>query len=96
MLLEFCIQKDLCVANTWFKMKEKRTVGSETEIDFVSVENESKKFLKDIKVIPWKLQHRLVVVDKRRKIRLQYAHKNEMEYTMEGMKIKKKRNNGKI
>ena len=37
--------------------------GNETEIDFVLVEKESRKFLKDVKVIPWELQHRLVVVD---------------------------------
>ena len=38
MLLEFCDQKDLCMANTWFK-KEKRMMtyslgGNETEILF--------------------------------------------------------------
>ena len=62
MLLEFCDQKDLRVANTWFK-KEKRKVtyyssdANETEIDFVLMEKT--KFLKDVKVIPWELQHRL-------------------------------------
>ena len=67
-LLEFWNQKDLCVANTWLFKKKKRKVtfssgGIKTEIDFVLVEKESRKFLKDVKVIPWKLQHKLVVVD---------------------------------
>ena len=55
------------MANTWFK-KEKRKMtyslgGNEIEIDFVLVEKEGRKLFKDVKVIPWKLQHRLVVVD---------------------------------
>lgn len=67
-LLEFCDEKELCVANTWFKKKEKRKVtfsagGNETEIDFVLVSKEDRKFLRDVKVIPWELQHRLVVTD---------------------------------
>ena len=40
MLLEFCDEKELCVANTWFRKGEKRKVtystgGNESEIDFV-------------------------------------------------------------
>ena len=67
MLLEFCNQKDLCVGNTWFK-KEKTKVtysscGNEAEINFVLVEKECRKFLKDVKVTLWELQHKLVVVD---------------------------------
>ena len=54
------------------KKKEKRKVtyssgGNETEIDFVLVEKESRKFLKDVKVIPWKLQHKLVVFQVKKK-----------------------------
>ena len=26
MLLEFCLEKELCVSNTWFKREEKRKV----------------------------------------------------------------------
>ena len=68
MLLEICDQKDLCVANTWFKKRKKRKVtfssgGNENEIDFVLVEKESSKFLKDVEMISWEIQHRLVVVD---------------------------------
>ena len=41
-LLEFCDERELCEANTWFKKKEKRKVifsagGNETEINFVLV-----------------------------------------------------------
>ena len=40
MLLEFCLEKELCVQNTWFKREEKRMVTfrmgeNETEICFV-------------------------------------------------------------
>ena len=42
MLLEFCLKKELCVSNTWFKREEKRKVifrigEHETEIDFVLI-----------------------------------------------------------
>ena len=68
MLLEFGNKKDLYVANTWFKKKDRRKMtyssgGDEIEIDFVLMEKESRKFLKDVKVISWELQHKLVVVD---------------------------------
>ena len=75
LLLEFCDGKELCVANTWFKKEEKRKVtfsagGNETEIDFVLVGKASRKYLRDVKVIPGELQHRLVVVDlDKRKVR---------------------------
>ena len=56
------------VANTWFKKKDKRKVtyssgGNDTEINFVVVGKKKRKYLRDVKVIPEKLQHRLVVVD---------------------------------
>ena len=38
-----------------------------TEIDFVLVGKENKKYLRDVKVIPGKLQHRLVVTNLVRK-----------------------------
>ena len=67
-LLEFCDEKGLCVANTWFKKKEGRKItyragGNETEIDFVLVGRNHRKYLKDVKVIPGELQHGLVIVD---------------------------------
>ncbi|XP_068692885.1 uncharacterized protein [Montipora foliosa] len=57
MLLEFCDEKELCVANTWFTKGEKRKVTysageNETEIDFVLVGKGNRKFLRDVKVIP--------------------------------------------
>ena len=47
MLLGFCDQKELCVANTWYKKKDKRKVTyssgrNDTEIDFVLVEKKKK------------------------------------------------------
>ena len=71
-LLEFCDEKELCVANTWFKKKEKRKItysasGCQTEIDFVIVGKNNRKYVKDVKVIPWQLQHRLVVLDMKKR-----------------------------
>ena len=68
MLLDFCDQKELCVANTWYKKKDKRKVtysssGNDTEINFVLIEKEKRKYLCDVKVIPGELQHRLVIFD---------------------------------
>ena len=37
--------------------------GNDTKIDFVLVGKEKRKYLRDVKVIPGELQHRLVVVD---------------------------------
>ena len=37
--------------------------GNETEIDFILVGKNNRKYLKDMKAIPWKLQHWLVVTD---------------------------------
>ena len=67
-LLEFCDEKELCEANTWLEKKEQRKItssigGNETEIDFVLVSRNNKKHLKDVKAIPWELEHRLVVTD---------------------------------
>ena len=68
MLLEFCDEKELCVANTWFRKGEKRKVTysageNEMEIDFVLLGKGNRKYLRDVKVIPGELQHRLVVTD---------------------------------
>ena len=53
-LLKFCDEKKLCVAITWFEKKEQKKItfnmgGNETEIDFVSVGKNNKKYLKDAK-----------------------------------------------
>ena len=67
-LLEFCDEKELCVANAWLHKAEKKKITynagrCETEIDFVLVRKKSRKYVRDVKVIPWELQHRLVVID---------------------------------
>ena len=67
-MLEFCDEKELCVANTWFKKRDQRKVtfrsgGNETKFDYIIVGKRNRKYLKDIKVIPWYLQHRLVITD---------------------------------
>ena len=72
-LLEFCDERELCVANTWFKKTDKRKItysagGCETEINFVLVGEKYKKYIRDVKVIPWELQHRLVVVNLDKKV----------------------------
>ena len=69
-LLEFCDERELCVANTWFKNTDKRKTtysagGCGTEIDFVLVGEKYRKYKRDVKVIPRELQHRMVVVDKK-------------------------------
>ena len=92
-LLEFCDEKELRVANTWFEKKEERKItysmgGNETDIDFVLVGKNNRKYLKDVKAIPWELQHRLVVtdIDKRR---LKKVVKNEQTFKRRVWKLKK-------
>ena len=68
MLLEFCDEKELCVANTWFKKTDKRKItfnsgNNESKIDFILISKENRKFVKGVKVIPWDLQHPLLVAD---------------------------------
>ena len=72
LLLEFCVKKDLCVGNSWFKKKNSRKVTfnggcSGTEIDFVLMKKRQRKFLMDVRVIGGELQHKLlkVVLDRR-------------------------------
>ena len=60
--------KELCMANTWFYKADKKKItssagGCETEIDFVLAEEKYRKYIRDVNVIPWELQHRLVVID---------------------------------
>ena len=57
MLLEFCNEKELCVANTWFKKNEERKItyssrGNRSEIDFVLVGRNDRKYLKNVKAVP--------------------------------------------
>ena len=67
LLLEFCVEKDLCVGNSWFKKKDSRKVTfngggvcSGTEIDFVLMKKRQSKFLMDVRVIGSELQHKLL------------------------------------
>ena len=62
--------KESCAWHTWFKKIYKRKIsysagGCETEIDFVLilVGEKYRKYIRDVKVIPWELHHRLVVID---------------------------------
>ena len=91
MLLEFCGQ-DICVANIWFKKRKMTYSSGGNEIDFVLVEKESRKFLKDVKVVPWELQHRSVVVDVKKKP----AQAHKMKRNMQWRAWKYKENKGKI
>ena len=60
------------MADTSFYKEEKRKItysmgGYETECDSVFV-GKYRKYARDVIVTPWKLQHRLVVVDLNKKI----------------------------
>ena len=82
-LLEFCDKRELCVANTWFNKTDKRKItfsagGCETEIDFVLVGEKYRKYIRDVKVISWKLQHRLVVVDQDKKVLKKVVRKQQI------------------
>ena len=65
-LLDFCDQEELFVASTWYKKNKRKVTNSlgenDTGIDFVLVGKEKRKYLRDVKVMPGELQHRLVVV----------------------------------
>ena len=66
-LLEFCDEKSCAWQTLGFIRQTKKIIysagGCETEIDFVLVGEKYRKYITDVKVIPWELQHRLVVVD---------------------------------
>ena len=75
MLLEFCLEKELYVSNTWLKREEKRKVTfgmreNEAEIDFVLIRKDHRRFIRNVKAIPGEFQHALVIADiEKRKIR---------------------------
>ena len=82
-LLEFSDERELCVANTWFKKTDKRKItcsagGCGTEIDFVLVGEKYRKYIRDVKITPWELQHRMVVVDLDKKILKKVVRKEPM------------------
>ena len=48
-----CDERELCVANTWFKKTDKRKItysagGCGTEIDFVLVGGKYRKYIRDV------------------------------------------------
>ena len=57
------------------------------------MEKESKKFFKDVKVIPWELQHRLVVVDvKKENLFKRIKMKRNMKWRVWKLKEKEGKN----
>ena len=81
------------MANTWFEKKEQKKItygmgGNKTEIDFVLVSKNNRKYLKDVKAIPWESQHRLVItdIDKRK---LKKVVKNKQTIGRRVWKLKK-------
>ena len=99
MLLEFCDKRDLRVANTWFKKTDKRKItcksgSNESKIDLILVSNENRKFLKDVKVIPWELQHRVLVADEgKRKLNEVVKKESRVKHMVWKLKEKKCKRN---
>ena len=94
MLLDFCVQKDLCVANTWYKKRDERKVtyssgGNDTEIDFILMGKKKRKYLRDVKVIPEELQYRLLVFDVEKR-KLKKSGKNSKRVRWRVWKLKEK------
>ena len=52
--------------------------GYETEVDFALVEEKYRKYVRDVKVIPWELQHGLVVTDLDRKVLKKVERKQQI------------------
>ena len=56
MLLEFCLEKELCVSNIWFKRAENSEVTfrivKKTKFDFVLIKKEHRLFIQYVKAIP--------------------------------------------
>ena len=53
-LLEFCDERELCMANTWFCKTDRRKItysasGCKTEIYFVLVGEKYRKYIRDVK-----------------------------------------------
>ena len=75
MLLELCLENELCVSNKWLKVDEKRKATfrmdeNKTENDQVLIRKEHQQFIQNMKAIPGEFQHALVKVDTdKRKIR---------------------------
>ena len=98
MLLEFCLEKELCVSNAWSKREENTKVTirmglNETEIDFVLVKKEHRRFIRNVKVIPGEFQNALVIADiDKRKIKkvVRNTHTERRKMQRSGSDLKKK------
>ena len=89
---DFCNEKKLCMANTWFEKMEQRKITysmgrNETEIDFVLVGKNNRKYVNDLKTIPWELQHWLVVTNINKR-KLKKVVKNELTFRRRVSKLK--------
>ena len=63
--------------------------GNDTKIDFVLVGKEKREYLRDVKVIPGELQHRLVLVDvEKRKLRKSGKKSNRVRWRVWKLKEK--------
>ena len=57
MLLEFCLGKELCVSNTWFKREEKRKVAfcrmgeNETVVDCMMIKKQHLWLMQNVKAV---------------------------------------------
>ena len=63
MLLEFCLEKELCMSSTWLKREEKRKVAfgmSENETEML-IKKEHRQFFHNMKAIQGEIQHALVI-----------------------------------
>ena len=94
MLPDFCDPKKLCVANTWYKKNDKRKMTyssgeNGTEIDFVLVGKEKRKYLRDVNVMSGEWQHRLVVDDVEEQ-KLKKSVKKSKKVTWKVLKLKEK------
>ena len=67
-MLDFCLEKELCVSSTWFRREERRKVTfrigeNDTEIDFVLIKKEHRRFMQNVMAIPGGFLHALVIAD---------------------------------
>ena len=86
-LLEYCTEAHLVVMNTWFKKANKatfRSAGVETEIDFMLVQHNWPKKIRNVNVIPGELQHSLVVMDMNKLLRRRKTKQPSRKRTKSG------------
>ena len=63
LLLEFCVEKSMCVSNSCFQKKVTfKGKCSGTKIDFVLMKGSQRMLLKDVKAIGGEFQHKLLKV----------------------------------